>query len=73
MRHTKNIQFVDSEVRFDKSDGRPAFLADDTTATTLDGVRVERSAGPYDATFPRNSGQSVTNSTSTSGQALRIE
>jgi hypothetical protein len=36
-------------------------------------VRVARSTGPYDATFLRSSGQSVANSTSTTGQALRTK
>jgi polygalacturonase len=42
--------------------------------TTVDSPAIDKAiAAASAATFPCNSGQSVTNSTSTSGQALRIE
>jgi polygalacturonase len=72
IRHAKNIKFLGSEIQYDKADGRPAILATDTTGTGIDAVKVERSGGAYDVTFQKSTGQTVTNSSSTAGQALRV-
>ncbi|WP_256509930.1 hypothetical protein [Crossiella sp. SN42] len=37
----------------------------------INGVRVERSTGPYDVTFQQSSGQSITGSSTTTGAELR--
>ncbi|WHT18272.1 glycosyl hydrolase family 28 protein [Crossiella sp. CA-258035] len=71
IRHAKDISFTGSTFEFDKNDGRPAFLANDTSGVVINGVRVERSTGLYDVTFQKSSGQSVTGSSTTSGAELR--
>lgn len=72
IRHAAGIRFTGSEIQFDKSDGRPAFLTDDVRGISLDGVRVERSAGGYDVVWRKSSGQRVTDSASTDGRPLRV-
>lgn len=62
VRHAKGIKFLNSTVEFQKSDGRPAFLANDTTGVVIDGVTMERSTGSWDVTFQKSSGQQVVNS-----------
>ncbi|GLZ29882.1 glycoside hydrolase [Lentzea sp. NBRC 105346] len=73
LRHAKNVKFVGSTIEFDKADGRPAFVTDDVQGVSLDGVKVERSTGSNDVLWRKSSGQQVTNSSSTSGQALRVK
>ncbi|ALG11654.1 glycoside hydrolase family 28 protein [Kibdelosporangium phytohabitans] len=67
VRHAKNVRFLTSTVSFQKPDGRPAFLANDTTGLTVDGVRMERPTGDWDVTFQKSTGQRVTGSTTTPG------
>jgi polygalacturonase len=72
LRHAKNIKFLNSTVSFAKSDGRPAFLANDTTGVSIDTVKMERSTGSYDVTFQKSSGQQVTGSTTTPSGTPRV-
>ncbi|WP_051174287.1 glycoside hydrolase family 28 protein [Amycolatopsis orientalis] len=72
IRHAAGIRFTGGEFRFAKADGRPAFLTDDVRGVALDGVRVDRSNGGYDVVWRNTSGQSITGSTTTGGQALRV-
>ncbi|TWP53201.1 glycoside hydrolase [Lentzea tibetensis] len=73
LRHAANIKFLNSEIQYDKADGRPAFVTDDVQGVTLDGVKVERSTGANDVLWRKSSGQQITNSSSTTGQALRVK
>ncbi|MFD8495206.1 glycoside hydrolase family 28 protein, partial [Amycolatopsis sp. NPDC059657] len=72
IRHAKAIGFVNSVFEFDKTDGRPAITTDDVAGVFLSGSKVERSGGTYDVTWRKSSAQQVSDSTTTSGQALRI-
>ncbi|MFI7122350.1 glycoside hydrolase family 28 protein [Amycolatopsis sp. NPDC049868] len=72
LRHAAGIRFTGGEIGFDRSDGRPAFLTDDVRGISLDGVRVDRSGGGYDVVWRKSSGQSIVNSTTTEGRALRV-
>ncbi len=72
IRHATGIKFIGSEIQFDKSDGRPAFLTNDVKGVSLDGVKVERSTGSYDVVWQKSSGQSIADSSTTGGQALRV-
>ncbi|MEV4312253.1 glycosyl hydrolase family 28 protein [Actinocrispum sp. NPDC049592] len=72
IRHAKGVKFVNSTVQFDKSDGRPAFLANDTTGVSLDGVKMERSTGSWDVTFQKSTGQAVTGSTTLPSGTPRV-
>jgi polygalacturonase len=73
LRHVTGISFVGCDVRFEKSDGRPAFITDDASNVSLDAVTFAR--GPdsrYDLGFNRVNGYSVTGTESTTGLAPRI-
>ncbi|MEU1800012.1 glycosyl hydrolase family 28 protein [Streptomyces sp. NPDC019937] len=73
IRHAKNITFTDSAVRTDSGDDRPAFIADDGAAITLDRVTAQRgTASPYDVGFSGVTGFVVRHSTTTDGERLRI-
>lgn len=72
IRHATGIRFTGGEIRSAKTDGRPAFLTDDVRGISLNGVRVDRSGGGYDVVWRKSSGQSITDSTTTGGQALRV-
>ncbi|MDX8055148.1 glycosyl hydrolase family 28 protein [Lentzea sp. BCCO 10_0798] len=71
IRNATDVKFLDSTIEFDRNDGRPAFTTDGVQDISLNGVKVERSTGATDLQWRKSSGTSVTNSTTTSGQALR--
>jgi len=73
IRNATDVKFINSTIEFDKNDGRPAFTTDSVTGVSLNGVKVERSTGANDLQWRKSSGTSVTNSTTTSGQALRAK
>jgi polygalacturonase len=73
LRHVTGITFTGCSVRFDRDDGRPAFLTDDGAAVRLDGVTLQRGgASPYDIGFHRVTGSTVSNTKTTTGAAPRI-
>jgi hypothetical protein len=72
LRHVQRIAFTNTEVRSDRADGRPAFATDNGTHVEVLGSRAERSTGPFDVRFSNTAGYSVQNSTTTTGQALRL-
>lgn len=73
LRHVTGVTFTGCTVRFDRNDGRPAFLADDGSAVRLDGVTLQRGSGsPYDIGFHSVRGASVTNTKTTAGADPRI-
>jgi polygalacturonase len=73
LRHVTGISFEGCDVRFEKSDGRPAFIADDASSVSLSGVTFDRGTGSrYDLGFSHVDGYSVTGTESTAGQAPRI-
>lgn len=67
------MKFLNSTVEFEKNDGRPAITTDSVQNISLNGVKVERSTGANDLQWRKSSGTSVTDSTTTSGQALRVK
>ncbi|KJK48990.1 hypothetical protein UK23_15290 [Lentzea aerocolonigenes] len=73
IRNAADVKFLNSTIEFDKNDGRPAITTDSVTGVSLNGVKVERSTGANDLQWRKSSGTSVTNSTTTSGQALRAK
>jgi polygalacturonase len=73
LRHVSGITFTSCSVRFDRTDGRPAFLTDDGSSVRLDGVTLQRgSASAYDIGFNAVAGYSVSNTVTTTGAAPRI-
>jgi len=73
LRHVSGISFVGCTVTFERADGRPAFITDDGSAVSLDGVTFQRGASSrYDLGFSHVNGYSVTNTKSTTGMAPRI-
>jgi hypothetical protein len=73
LRHVSGVRFVGCAVDFDRGDGRPAFISDDTSAVALDGVTLERGGGsPYDIGFRRSTGFTVTDTRTTTGATPRI-
>jgi polygalacturonase len=73
VRHARGITFTNCRVEFQRTDGRPAFIADDGATVTLDGVVAERGTGsPYDVGFSRITGYAVRGSSNTGGGALRV-
>jgi polygalacturonase len=72
LRHTKGIKFLNSTIQFDRTDGRPAFLTNDTVGTTIEGVKMERSNGSWDITFQKSSGQRVADSTTLPSGSPRV-
>jgi polygalacturonase len=73
LRHVRGVAFVNSEVQFDRNDGRPAIIVDDGMAIALDGVKVERgSSSAYDVGFKSVRGYAIENSSTTTGAPLRV-
>jgi hypothetical protein len=64
--------FVNTDVRYDQADGRPAFAVDNGTNVTISGATVERSTGPYDARVSNTGGYRVDGAT-TAGDPLRLK
>jgi polygalacturonase len=73
IRNATDVKFLNSTIEFDKSDGRPAFTTDSVQNMSLNGVKVERSTGANDLLWRKSNGVSVTDSTTTTGQALRAK
>ena len=74
LRHVSGVSFVDCQVRFDSNDGRPAFITDDASGVTLDGVTAQRgSSSAYDVEFSGTAGYRLTDSQNTTGGALRVK
>jgi hypothetical protein len=72
LRHVDGVTFDHTTVQFDKADGRPAFAVDDGRRIQLVDSRVERSAGPFDARFTGTQGVTLTRTTTTAGDPLRV-
>jgi hypothetical protein len=72
LRHVTGVTFVNTEVQFDKADGRPAFALDDGTNVSWTQARAERSTGPYDARVSNTAGYRVDGAT-TAGDPLRVK
>jgi polygalacturonase len=72
LRHVSGITFVNTDVEYDKADGRPAFAVDNGTSVTINGARVERSTGPYDVRVSNTAGFGVSGQT-TGGDPLRVK
>src|SRR5262249_35635445 len=73
LRHVTGISFAGCTVTFEQADGRPAYITDDASTVSLDGVTFQRGASsPYDLGFSGVTGFSVTNTKSTTGAAPRI-
>jgi polygalacturonase len=73
LRNATDVKFIDSTIEYDKNDGRPAFTTDSVAGISLSGVKVERSTGAADLQWRKSNGTSVSNSTTTNGQALRAK
>jgi polygalacturonase len=73
LRHVTRVTFVNTEVQFDKNDGRPAFAVDASTSVSWTGARVQRSTGPVDLRVGDTAGYAIADSTITTGAALRIK
>ncbi len=72
MRHVARITFTNTDVQFDRADGRPAFATDDGTRVQWFDSRAERSTGSFDMRFTNTNGYGLTRTTATTEQALRI-
>ncbi len=66
------VSFMNSSVKFSKNDGRPAFIANSAGPVRFDHVTAQSGSGsPFDIGFQTVNGFCVTNSTTTTGSALR--
>jgi polygalacturonase len=73
LHNADNITFVGSSVRFAKDDGRPAVIADNGSAISLDHFTAQRGgSSPADVIFQSVNGYCVASSANTSGGALRV-
>jgi hypothetical protein len=73
LHEVSGISFSDSSLTFDANDQRPAFIANTGDDVALHDVTVERGAGsPFDVGFQHIAGYCVTDSTTTTGQPLRL-
>jgi polygalacturonase len=72
LRHVSRVSFTNTEVAFDKNDGRPGFLVDDGRQITWTDSKSERSTGPTDLTLLKTNGYQLTRTTTTGGDPLRI-
>jgi hypothetical protein len=72
MRHVARVTFVNTDVQFDRADGRPAFATDDGKRVQWVDSRAERSTGTFDARFTNTNGYGLTRTTTTTGAPLRI-
>jgi polygalacturonase len=74
LRHVKNITFINCQTHFSSNDDRSAVKLDNNgTNVKIDTLTAQRgSSSPYDIGFYNTSGYQVTNSTNTSGGALRV-
>jgi Carbohydrate binding module (family 6)/Glycosyl hydrolases family 28 len=70
--NANNIKFTNSSVRFASDDARPAVIANTGSTVQFDHFTAQRSTGSTDLVFQTISGYCVSNSTNTSGGALRI-
>jgi len=75
LRHVTGVTFTGCSVRFDRDDGRPAFLTDDASAVSLTGVTLARgSKSAYDIGFNKVTGFTVSDDTvTTTGAVPRIK
>jgi hypothetical protein len=73
MRHVSRILFDNTEVAFDKDDGRPAFATDNGKRVEWFDSKAERSTGPSDVNFTRTAGYGLQRSTNSAGGPLRIK
>lgn len=71
--NANNIRYVNSSVRFQTSDARPAVIANAGSTVTVNSLVAQRGSGsPYDVGFQSISGYCVSNSQNTTGGALRV-
>ncbi len=73
LRHVARITFTNTDVQFDKNDGRPAFATDDAKQVVWSDCRVERSTGGSDITLKNTTGYVVQRCTTTAGRPIRIK
>ncbi len=73
LHYASNITFTDSSVQFTSTDKRPAFIANNGSAITLDHFTAEHGSGnPFDVGFQSVTGYCVRNSATTGGGTLKI-
>jgi hypothetical protein len=74
LHEANDIHFTNSSVRLDKADARPAVVANGAANVTFDHFTAQVGSGqPFDMGFKNVAGYCVSNSTNTSGGALRID
>jgi polygalacturonase len=72
IRYASNIKFINSSVRFNSNDNRPAVLVNNSTGVSFEGFVVQRGSGsPFDVGFQTSTGQCASNTRNTSGGAVR--
>jgi hypothetical protein len=73
MHEASNIHFTNSAVTLDKADARPAIVVNPGDNITFDHMTAQIGSGqPFDAGFKDTAGYCVTNSTTATGKAWRI-
>jgi polygalacturonase len=72
IRYASNIKFINSSVRFNSNDNRPAVLVNNSTGVSFQDFVVQRGSGSaFDVGFQSSTGQCVSGGRNTSGGALR--
>ena len=73
LHNVTGVQFTNSSFTFDKSDGRPAILANSGSDITVNGVSVDRGSGsPFDIGFQSVNGYCVSKATISGGGAAKV-
>jgi hypothetical protein len=73
LRHVARILFHNTVVRFEKSDGRPAYAVDDGSIVRWVDSKVERSTGPWDFRINKVNGYQLLGCTTTAGGVPRVK
>jgi polygalacturonase len=73
LHYADGIKFVGSSLKFGKNDGRPAVIANNSSAISFDGLVAQRgSSSPFDVGFQTVDGYCLANGKNTTGGALRV-
>ena len=73
LRHVARISFTETVVRFEKSDGRPAYAVEDGNTVQWTDSTVQASTGPIDLRVTKVTGYQLVRCTTTTGGTWRVK
>ena len=73
LRHVAGVMFRNTVVRFDRSDGRPAYAVDDGKVVQWIDSKVQRSTGAFDLSINNTKGYRLAGCTTTTGAVPRVK